>query len=117
VVGIGLNVDWPGPAEVGGTCLRDLSGGPVDRRELLEALLTALSSRRSLLDDPAGRRAVAAELRERCATLGRRVRVELAAEAVVGMATEIDDAGHLVVETSAGRKNGLGRDVVHLRPG
>jgi BirA family transcriptional regulator, biotin operon repressor / biotin---[acetyl-CoA-carboxylase] ligase len=117
VVGIGLNVDWPGPAGVGGTCLRDLSGGPVDRRELLEALLTALSSRRGLLDDPAGRRAVAAELRERCATLGRRVRVELAAEAVVGLATEIDDAGHLVVETSAGRTTVSAGDVVHLRPG
>ena len=31
VVGIGLNVDWPGPAGAGGTCLRELgaeTGGP-----------------------------------------------------------------------------------------
>jgi BirA family biotin operon repressor/biotin-[acetyl-CoA-carboxylase] ligase len=117
VVGIGLNVDWPGPAGVGGTCLRDLSGGQVDQGELLDSLLAALSSRRSLLDSPAGRRAVAAELRERCTTLGRRVRVELAAEAVVGVATEIDDAGHLVVQTPAGRKTVSAGDVVHLRPG
>jgi BirA family biotin operon repressor/biotin-[acetyl-CoA-carboxylase] ligase len=117
VVGIGLNVDWPGPAEVGGTCLRDLSGGPVDRGSLLDALLGALAPRRSLLDTEAGRREVASELRERCATLGQRVRVELAAEAVVGVATEVDDAGHLVVRTADGPRTVLAGDVVHLRPG
>jgi BirA family transcriptional regulator, biotin operon repressor / biotin---[acetyl-CoA-carboxylase] ligase len=116
VVGIGLNVDWPGPAGVGGTCLRDLSGGPVDRHLLLHALLTALSSRRGMLDTEAGRRDVAAELRQRCATLGRRVRVELAAEAVVGVATGVDDAGHLVVQTATGLRTVSAGDVVHLRP-
>jgi BirA family biotin operon repressor/biotin-[acetyl-CoA-carboxylase] ligase len=117
VVGIGLNVDWPGPDGVGGTCLRDLSGGPVDRARLLETLLAALSTRRGLLDTAPGRREVAAELRERCATLGRRVRVELAAEAVVGVATEVDDAGHLVVRTADGPRTVSAGDVVHLRPG
>jgi BirA family biotin operon repressor/biotin-[acetyl-CoA-carboxylase] ligase len=116
VVGIGLNVDWPGPAGVGGTCLRDLSGGPVDRHLLLEALLVALSARRGLLDHEAGRREVAAELRARCATLGGRVRVELADEAVVGLAVELDDAGHLVVQTPAGLRTVSVGDVVHLRP-
>jgi BirA family biotin operon repressor/biotin-[acetyl-CoA-carboxylase] ligase len=118
VVGIGLNVAWPGPENVGGTCLNDLVGAsdPVDRGDLLTAVLTALSPRRSLLDTPEGRRGLAAELRQRCATLGQRVRVELAAEAVVGLATEIDDAGHLVVQTSAGPRTVAAGDVVHLRP-
>jgi BirA family transcriptional regulator, biotin operon repressor / biotin---[acetyl-CoA-carboxylase] ligase len=117
VVGIGLNIDWPGPPGVGGTCLADLSSAPVDRLALLDALLTALAARRGLLDRAPGRREVAAELRERCATLGQRVRVELPSEAVVGVATEVDDAGHLVVQTAAGPRTVSAGDVVHLRPG
>jgi BirA family biotin operon repressor/biotin-[acetyl-CoA-carboxylase] ligase len=117
VVGIGVNVAWPGPDGVGGTCLNHLAGEQVNRQELLDALLGALSPRRALLDDAGGRRRLAAELRERCATLGQRVRVELPAEAVVGTATEIDDHGHLVVQTVAGPRTVAAGDVVHLRPG
>jgi BirA family transcriptional regulator, biotin operon repressor / biotin---[acetyl-CoA-carboxylase] ligase len=117
VVGLGLNIDWPGPPGAGGTSLVELGAGPVDREALFGALLEALSARRFLLDSVAGRGDVVAELRNRCATLGRRVRVELAAEAVVGVATEIDDAGHLVVLTSAGPRTVSAGDVVHLRPG
>jgi BirA family biotin operon repressor/biotin-[acetyl-CoA-carboxylase] ligase len=129
VVGIGLNVDWPGPPGVGGTCLRDVistrtaRGGtsvqaaPIDRAALLSALLEALSLRRRLLDSAPGRRQVAAELRDRCVTLGKRVRVALASEELVGMATDIDDAGHLVVQADAGRRVVSAGDVVHLRPG
>jgi BirA family biotin operon repressor/biotin-[acetyl-CoA-carboxylase] ligase len=117
VVGLGLNVDWPGPPGAGGTSLAELGAGPVDRAVLLGALLEALSARRALLDSVAGRHEVVAELRNRCATLGRRVRVELAAEAVVGVATEIDDAGRLVVLTPAGPRTVSAGDVVHLRPG
>jgi BirA family biotin operon repressor/biotin-[acetyl-CoA-carboxylase] ligase len=89
----------------------------VDRDVLLGAVLDALATRRGLLDSAPGRREVAAELRERCATLGQRVRVELAAEAVVGVATEVDDAGHLVVQTATGPRTVSAGDVVHLRPG
>jgi BirA family transcriptional regulator, biotin operon repressor / biotin---[acetyl-CoA-carboxylase] ligase len=117
VVGIGINVAWPGPEGVGGTCLNDLAAVPVDRGELLDSLLAALSPRRALLDSAPGRRRVAAELRERCATLGQRVRVELPGEAVVGLAQEVDDAGHLVVLTAAGPRTVAAGDVVHLRPG
>ena len=117
VVGIGLNCDWPGPEGSGGTSLLELCADPVDRPALLGALLAALSTRRALLDDAAGRRQVAAELRSRCATLGQRVRIELAGEAVVGTATDIDDSGHLVVMTAAGPLKVTAGDVVHLRPG
>jgi BirA family biotin operon repressor/biotin-[acetyl-CoA-carboxylase] ligase len=117
VVGLGLNIDWPGPEGVGGTSLLELGAEAVDRPALLDALLEALSTRRTLLDSVEGRREVVAELRNRCATLGRRVRVELAAEVVVGMATEIDEAGHLVVRTPDGPRTVSAGDVVHLRPG
>jgi BirA family biotin operon repressor/biotin-[acetyl-CoA-carboxylase] ligase len=40
----------------------------------------------------------------------------LPAEAVVGVATEVDDAGHLIVLTDAGPRVVAAGDVVHLRP-
>ena len=116
VVGLGLNVAWPGPPTVQGTCLEDLAGEPVDRRRLLGTLLDALSPRRDLLDRADGRRELAAEMRRRCVTLGRRIRVELVAEAVSGIATEIDDAGRLIIETPEGPRTVTAGDVVHLRP-
>jgi BirA family biotin operon repressor/biotin-[acetyl-CoA-carboxylase] ligase len=116
VVGLGINVAWPGPDAALGTCLNDHSGAPVDRRELLGALLHALAPRLGLLDRAGGRRELAAELRLRCATLGRRVRVELATEAISGVAGGIDDAGHLIVQTPTGPRTVTAGDVVHLRP-
>jgi BirA family biotin operon repressor/biotin-[acetyl-CoA-carboxylase] ligase len=48
--------------------------------------------------------------------LGQRIRVELAAEAISGVANEIDDAGRLIVQTAAGPRTMSAGDVVHLRP-
>lgn len=118
VLGIGLNVAWPGPAEAGGTCLDDAGGTaqPVDKGVLLDALLEGLARRRPLLDEEAGRGTLADEVRRRCATLGQRVRVTLPNEELTGVASAIDDAGHLVVETESGRRLVSAADVVHLRP-
>ena len=118
MIGIGINVAWPGPAGAGGTCLDDLGGTapPVDRQVLLERLLGALAARRPLLDEPSGRAALADEVRRRCATLGQLVRVVLPGEELTGLAAAIDDAGHLVVETASGPRRVTAGDVVHLRP-
>jgi BirA family biotin operon repressor/biotin-[acetyl-CoA-carboxylase] ligase len=118
VVGIGVNVGWPGPAEAGGTCLDDAGGRAqsVDKEIVLDLLLAGLARRRPLLDDEAGRRTLAAEVRRRCATLGQRVRVTLPNEELTGVASAIDDGGHLVVETKSGRRLVSAGDVVHLRP-
>jgi BirA family transcriptional regulator, biotin operon repressor / biotin---[acetyl-CoA-carboxylase] ligase len=116
VVGIGINVAWPGPPTVSGTCLDDQAEETVDREALFRALLGALGPRRNLLVSPEGRRQLAAELRRSCATLGRSVRVELAAEAISGVASEIDDAGQLVVQTATGPRTVSAGDVIHLRP-
>jgi BirA family transcriptional regulator, biotin operon repressor / biotin---[acetyl-CoA-carboxylase] ligase len=118
VVGIGLNVAWPGPAEAGGTCLADVGGAaqPVDKGALLDLMLEGLARRRPLLDEEMGRRTLADEVRRRCATLGQRVRVSLPGEELTGTASAIDDAGHLVVETGSGRRVVGAGDVVHLRP-
>ena len=118
VVGIGINVAWPGPEEAGGTCLDDVGGTaqPVDRRILLDHLLGALAPRCALLERAEGLRTLADEVRGRCSTLGQEVRVMLAGEQLVGRASSIDDAGHLVVETPSGTRAVSAGDVVHLRP-
>jgi BirA family transcriptional regulator, biotin operon repressor / biotin---[acetyl-CoA-carboxylase] ligase len=118
VVGIGINVAWPGPAEAGGTCLDDAGGSaqPVDRQVLLDLLLGALGSRLALLEEAVGRGILADEVRRRCATIGQEVRVILSGEELTGRAAAIDDAGHLVVETASGPRTVSAGDVVHLRP-
>ncbi len=119
VVGIGINVAWPGPDEAGGTCLEFNRGGkaePVERRVLLDHLLGALAPRCALLEEAEGRRTLADEVRRRCATLGQEVRLILAGEQLTGRASAIDDAGRLVVETASGQRSVSAGDVVHLRP-
>jgi BirA family biotin operon repressor/biotin-[acetyl-CoA-carboxylase] ligase len=118
IVGIGINVAWPGPPEAGGTCLDGVGGTaqPVDRQVLLHRLLEALEPRCELLEEAAGRRVLADEVRRRCSTLAQRVRVIMAGEELIGVAAAIDDAGRLVVETAAGPRAVSAGDVVHLRP-
>jgi BirA family biotin operon repressor/biotin-[acetyl-CoA-carboxylase] ligase len=117
VVGIGINVGWPGPPEAGGTSLNVAAGSPVDRRVLLRALLAALGEHRPAFESAAGRRALAEEGRRRCATLGQQVRVTLEGEEFTGRAVAVDDAGHLVVATASGSRRVTAGDVVHLRAG
>jgi BirA family biotin operon repressor/biotin-[acetyl-CoA-carboxylase] ligase len=118
VVGIGINVAWPGPPGAGGACLDDVGGRaqPVDRQILLQHVLDALQPRFALLDEAEGRRSLAEEVRRRCATLGQEVRVTLSGEELIGRAGAIDDAGRLVVETATGTRSVSAGDVVHLRP-
>ena len=94
VVGLGLNLAWAPP---GAACL----GPDVDRQVLLDAWL-------SRLDVPAD---ILVRYRARCDTLGRRVRIELPGETLEGVADDVDDEGHLLVD---GRHITAG-DVVHLR--
>lgn len=115
VVGIGVNVDWPGPPGAGGTSLSAEAGREVDREEVLAGLRSALGRRRPDLDRPEGRRALAGELRARCATLGRRVRVDLGRRVVVGVARDLTSSGRLLVATGEGEVTVDAGDVVHLR--
>ena len=124
VVGLGLNVDWPGdgddvPPDIGGraTSLRAASGRRVDRSELLVALLVDLHARLADLETPGGRERQAGAYRECCTTIGRRVSVELSGAEVRGVARSVDDAGALVVEGDDGRWHSVVvGDVVHVRP-
>ena len=123
VVGIGVNVGWPGsdadlPAELVGraTSLSQEAGRPVERESLLADLLVSLEPRVTALGTAAGRSAQADELRRRCATVGARVRIQLANGSFDGTATGVTDEGHLVVATPSGTRTVVAGDVVHLRP-
>ena len=123
VVGIGINVEWPAsdddlPDHLVGTVtsLRQEAGRPVDRTALLQALLAALEPRVKALATEDGRLLQAADLRQRCTTVGRRVRVELANEWFEGTATDVTAEGHLLVDTGDGVRTTVAGDVVHLRP-
>ncbi len=122
VVGIGINVNWPGhdsdlPDELLGsaTSLRQQVGSPVDRSELFDALLDALGPRAADLESDPGRARQAGDFRARCTTLGAPVRVELADEVFEGLATDLTPEGHLVVEVGGATRTVVTGDVVHVR--
>jgi BirA family biotin operon repressor/biotin-[acetyl-CoA-carboxylase] ligase len=116
VVGLGLNVTWPGPDPATTTSLSAAAGRPVDRESVLEVLLDRLAERRPALDQPDGPDDLVAELARRCATVGQAVRVELSAGSFEGRAVGLTGSGHLVVDTAGVRREVAAGDVVHLRP-
>jgi len=123
VVGIGINVGWPAseadlPPELArsATSIRMETGQDVDRGQLLDGLLTALEPRVADLGSSDGRSGQAAAFRDRCVTLGQRVRVTLADRAFEGTAVDVSPEGHLVVDGDGGRRTVVAGDVVHLRP-
>ena len=122
LLGLGLNVNWPElPPELVGiaSSLNRIVGHEIDREQLLIELLTSLDATwLPELQNPTGDLSLLFRTyRERSATIGTRVRVELPQGELVGMATGIaadgalllcDDSGHDHVVTVG--------DVVHLRP-
>jgi len=120
VVGLGINVQWDSiPSELDGiaTACNLEAGRPVDRDAVLARYLHGLEDRYEAVLGKAGPDTVVAEYRERCATLGARVRVEQASSAFVGNALDVDDDGRLIVERDHGGPVVVAAgDVVHLRP-
>jgi BirA family biotin operon repressor/biotin-[acetyl-CoA-carboxylase] ligase len=121
VVGVGLNVSWPEDDEA----IRDVADTavalswvtpePIDRVALLVAFLRRLDRSYGQLVS-GGPRTVIDEWRRRSATLGRRVRIELGTDDVVGTAVDVTAEGHLVVEALEGQRLTFAvGDVIHLR--
>ena len=104
VVGIGINVGWApeGAARLGDGWTRD---------GVLADLLAALSP---LVEDWS---TVPGLYRAACVTIGREVRVEMPdpADTFSGVAADVTDEGHLLVETDVCIKTVAAADIVHLR--
>ena len=122
VVGIGLNVglradELPVPTA---TSLA-IEGAPLsDRAPLLRAILRELETwyrEWTALDGDPESSGLRPAYKDLCATLGRRVRVELpGGETVEGTAGDIDQDGRLLITTDQGRERAVGAgDVVHVR--
>lgn len=119
VVGIGINVNWPVelPTEIADVAiaLNHLTGAPVDRHDLVAALLTALERRYAALLGPGGRAAQRSEELALSATLGREVRVVRSDDELVGTVVGFEDDGTLRLEVDTDVVAVPVGDVVHLR--
>lgn len=120
VIGIGINVNWrrsamPPDIASGATSLAELEGAPVDRVQLLAALLAALDDEIRLVeagDSPLERFQAASWL------TGRTIEVETPAGRLAGVAGEITDNGGLVLDGPSLRMTvSVGEVIrVHARP-
>jgi BirA family biotin operon repressor/biotin-[acetyl-CoA-carboxylase] ligase len=118
--GIGLNVAWPDevPDDLAdiAVAINHVSKARPSRDEVLDALLDRLVVHYGALVD-GGVDQVLDAWRARSTTLGRRVRIDLGADDLVGTAVDVTADGHLVVEPlEGGRRTIAVGDVVHLRP-
>ncbi|CAB4858880.1 unannotated protein [freshwater metagenome] len=115
VVGIGVNLQWPGPEGVGGTCVLDEMGVSIEPRAMLDITLGEIGRRRSLLDSESGRVELHDELVHALATLGQMIRVERAQDSLTGTAIALERDGTLMVATPDGVVAVRYGDIVHLR--
>lgn len=115
VVGIGVNCaqsaeELPVPEA---TSLSMVTGGPVDRSALLDALVEELARH---YDAWRAGQDLRPRYLELCSTPGREVRVTVPDGEVVGRAVDVDLTGRLVVGTKTGEVHLGAGDVVHVRP-
>lgn len=117
VVGIGLNVHQTELPVDGATSLA-VEGSPVDRADLLQAVLERLAAEladwRSTGGDPLRLRPTYSAA---CSTLGRHVSVQLPANrTLAGLAESVDATGRLVVVGESGERTAVAAgDVIHVR--
>ena len=118
VVGMGVDVAWPGPgddAPPGAVSLAGV-GVVVEPASLLDRILETFGDRLEALGDPEGPATLRAAHLERSATVGRSVRAERVGGDLVGTAIDVGIDGALVVATDDGSTvEVLAGDVVHLR--
>lgn len=125
VAGLGCNTSWPTNDPVvrserselaDATSLDALAETAVDREQLARALIYAFDAE---LESVAslGATSLQDRYRDRCLTIGTQVRIEQPDGVVVGMATDVDRTGALIVVRDGVQQRVDAGDVVHLRPG
>jgi BirA family biotin operon repressor/biotin-[acetyl-CoA-carboxylase] ligase len=116
VLGVGINVsagaeDLPGEVRETATSLA-IEGAETDADALLERFLRSLRGR---LEAPGFARSVVDAYRQRCRTLGRRVRaVSVGGVPIDGRAADVDENGSLLVEGEGGPERVAFGEVTHL---
>jgi len=127
VVGVGVNVSTgpdelppPGPGALPATSLRLEGAASPDRARLLAGILAGLERRYRTWSQVSGdteRSGLRAEYTRLCATLGRRVRVELPGGRLLdGLAAGVDADGRLLVSVPPDADLPVAAgDIVHLR--
>lgn len=111
IVGIGINIDYPADAlpDPRATSWFVETGMHPDRSEVLAALLANLYAR---ITQPFEQ--VLADYRSHSSTLGARVRVVLpGGEELEGVAVNVDESGHLLVQTGETVRTVIAGDVIH----
>ena len=119
VIGIGINVnigadEFAPDIQDTATSLAILAGHPIDRRQLLAAILREMETLYGAVQRE-GFAPVFEAWRALSVTLGQEVRVLAPGETFEGRAVDIDEAGALLVDTPAGRRRVLAGDV-SIRP-
>lgn len=113
VLGIGINVAMRSsdlPVRQATSVL--LEGGRPDRTALLASMIQGLERRVAQWRD--GDAALASDYRARCATIGRRVDVQLPGDREVsGVVSGIDDDGHLLISDGESSLRVTAGDVIH----
>jgi BirA family transcriptional regulator, biotin operon repressor / biotin---[acetyl-CoA-carboxylase] ligase len=119
VVGCGIDLDWRSVAREGEaaswTSVAEVTGGDVDRGDVLADLLRGLAVwTRSVPTDPLR---LLMAYRDACSTIGGDVRVTFPdGEVLEGRAVDLDRTGRLVVDAPAvGQVAVTAGDVVHVR--
>lgn len=118
VIGIGINVHQAEPPVAGATSLA-VEGSPVDRADLLEAVLERLAAQLAAWGSAGGDPGrLHAAYQQACSTIGREVTVHLPGDrTTTGVAEAVDPLGRLVVRDRTGGRLEIGAgDVVHVRP-
>ncbi len=123
VVGFGINVHLsmaqlpvPSATSLALRAAESSERGPLNRTEVIRCCLESLGEFYLGWESGTADNQLATSYRDRCATIGRQVRVELAdGRSIEGSATSVDGAGRLVVRTSGQLEVISAGDVIHLR--
>jgi BirA family transcriptional regulator, biotin operon repressor / biotin---[acetyl-CoA-carboxylase] ligase len=123
VVGFGINVHLgvnqlpvPSATSLALHAAESRDGGALNRTIVIGRCLETLGELYLRWATGGAEDDLAASYRDRCTTIGRQVRVELAGgRSIEGTATSVDSAGRLVVRTAAGLEVVGAGDVIHLR--
>lgn len=119
LLGLGLNINWgsmPGSLAETAVSLDELTGGVVDRWDLVERIVKNFDTRWLTAVEAGDTASLIEHYSSSSATIGSVVRVELPAGELFGVATGVTPIGALVVESDGRRHVLTAGDVIHLRP-